>query len=124
MASGQAVTKREEDNIEAGPTGAVKRNEIGGETVEAVLLGERPAVRIVRRTRQDGDFMATLRELRDQIVDSEFLRPEVLGDDQEMQAPASAAFAPDDPVHVVGIAVKDAEHLVGDVGHAVVRDLA
>jgi hypothetical protein len=52
--------------------------------------------------------MAALDECGRQIIDAKILRPKVLTADQETHAGTSVGTAPDDALHVVGIAVNDA----------------
>ena len=75
--------------------------------------------RVIGNTRQHSHAVPTLDKLLREVVDPEILRPKVLTDDQDFQK-VSTVFLPHYAVHVVGVAVNDADYLVRHVGHAVV----
>ena len=79
--------------------------------VLAVCIKHTPS-RVIRNARQYRYAVPALHKLLYKVIDPEVFGPEVLTDDQDFHAPITLVFLPHHAVHVVGVAVDDAQHLV------------
>src|SRR3954469_3348853 len=68
--------------------------------------------------------MAASDQLRDQLIYSKILRPEVLGYDEDAQDSLGLVLPPDDAIDVIRVTLDNPNDFFGDVRHRVIRHFA